>query len=121
MWWNTVIDEKQLAIDLFLLPRRKRERMLSQIPESRRKVLEGYFARFESVSCGTGAVAGPALTADFNRSSNLARMLPGGSATLIRRVEKLLSGDDQTFPPGLAQALQEYCGAANEVDDVSQR
>ena len=116
-----MIDEKQLAIDIFLLPRRKREKMLSGIPESRRKILERYFAKFQAAADNKAEPRKPMLEADFSRSTMLADQLAGGSAALIRRVDRLLTGDDQAFPESLGLALQDYCRSANEVKNANQR
>ncbi len=121
MWWNTVIDEKQLAIDIFLLPRRKREKMLSGLPESRREILESYFAKFKAAADDKPEPGKPMLPVDFSRSSMVAEQLPGGSAALIRRVDRLLAGDDQAFPEALGKALQDYCRSSNEVKNANQR
>lgn len=103
-----MIDVKKLAIDLFMLPEKKRKSLLRNIPVEQRTKLEQYFFNFEVAQGVRSASAEPARFPVQLGKPRLNDLPSAMSPALRRRVNELLEGAD-TFPPMLAKTLREFC------------
>ncbi|WP_346837605.1 hypothetical protein [Microbulbifer sp. SAOS-129_SWC] len=103
-----MINEKALAVELYLLPERQRERLLSSIPKEFRDKLYRYFKLFDLNGHEDEDVLSEQFASDFKRTERLVEQVPGASAEFIDRLARVVAGQEAVFPSSLARSLSEY-------------